>query len=455
MTDILGPANAPNAVTIRPSDTRSFGADDTWFKDCTSSELNDGTKLQAGEMNAIIGFARSLARGNGLTEAGAKIVPENNADDAMGLKAVQYLIQRGRTCFGLDTGLSNAMVVSLSPAPPEYKQGMHLFVIANNSNTKATTINLNGLGNRPVKLISGDDLSVDHIKAGMVALMVYVGTHVSGYFQLLAVPIKPAIAANQTYYVNAATGSDTANDGRTVGTPFASIQKALDVMSTFDNNGFSVTIIVANGTYSPVILPRITGSGICTIIGNILNSALCVVSGAGTSFAGNAGIGTYRIQGFKCVSSGGDGVFADGAGCNLFLSYMEYGACAGPAHIVSQRGGQIVIEGPGQGMAGAYTKISGSCPAHMIAINGTIDVRSQALTITTPVTFSSVFANSNRLGLIFSGEGVIYSSVTNPGNVTGMRYSVSVNAVIDTNGGGVNYFPGTIAGIFATGGEYV
>ena len=70
MTDIVGPANAPNAVTARPADTRSFGALDSWFKDCTSALSNDGPPnrrtllgdTQAREM-AIAGRVQSPQRG--------------------------------------------------------------------------------------------------------------------------------------------------------------------------------------------------------------------------------------------------------------------------------------------------------------------------------------------------------------------------------------------------------
>lgn len=58
MPDFIGPANAPNAVTTRPSETRSFGASNTWFKDCTSVNDDDGTMIQAAWLNGIIALLR-------------------------------------------------------------------------------------------------------------------------------------------------------------------------------------------------------------------------------------------------------------------------------------------------------------------------------------------------------------------------------------------------------------
>ena len=42
----------------------------------------------------------------------------------------------------------------------------------------------------------------------------------------------------------------------------------------------------------------------------------------------------------------------------------------------------------------------------------------------------------------------------NPGNVTGPKYFATLNGVINTQGAGVNYFPGTAAGTTAQGGQY-
>ena len=41
-----------------------------------------------------------------------------------------------------------------------------------------------------------------------------------------------------------------------------------------------------------------------------------------------------------------------------------------------------------------------------------------------------------------------------PGSVTGKRHDVSLNAVVDTGGGGAAFFPGNVAGTTTTGGLY-
>lgn len=79
--DLLGPASAPNATTTRPADSRVFGADDTFFKDCSSPVARDGTKVQAGYLNGLLQQIRRAIRGMGIAE--------NNANDDMLLEAIR------------------------------------------------------------------------------------------------------------------------------------------------------------------------------------------------------------------------------------------------------------------------------------------------------------------------------------------------------------------------------
>lgn len=170
--DIVGPASAPNSTTIRPADTRTFGATDTWAKDCSSPTANDGTKIQAGWLNGWMGQLRNLIRGNGLTAGAADIVPQDNTDDSMALKAVQHLIQRGQMSWASDVGAVNALAISLSPAPPEYKTGMTIRVFVANTNTGPCTLNVNGLGANPILSVMTQPLVAGALVQGSIVELV-------------------------------------------------------------------------------------------------------------------------------------------------------------------------------------------------------------------------------------------------------------------------------------------
>lgn len=176
MTDIFGPANAANAVTVRPGDTRSFGLIDTFFKDCTSTTADDGTDIEAAWLNAITAILRALARGNGLTGAGSAIVAENNADDNILLEAIQHLIQRNKPRFAVDVGTTNTVAVTVVPAPAELIAGMTLCVKVAASNTGASTANVNGTV-KPIKRPDGRALMKGDLLAGGMACLSFDGTN--------------------------------------------------------------------------------------------------------------------------------------------------------------------------------------------------------------------------------------------------------------------------------------
>lgn len=200
-TDIVGPASAPNSTTIRPPDTRTFGSVDTWAKDCSSPTANDGTKIQAGWLNGWMGQLRNLIRGNGQTAAAADIVAQDNTDDSMALRSIQHLIQRGLMKYGVDSSVSaNTITVSLTPALAEYKGGFEILVKIANTNTGATNININALGNKAVKTITGADPSAGALVAGGEAKLAYDGTN----FQIISVLGPAAFSQPKAHFTTAA-----------------------------------------------------------------------------------------------------------------------------------------------------------------------------------------------------------------------------------------------------------
>jgi hypothetical protein len=448
--DIVGPANATNSVTARPADTRTFGVNDTFFKDCTSAINNDGTKIQAGWLNAVVGQFRNAIRGNGLTVASAVVVAEDNSDDML-LNSIKQMIQRGQPLYCVDSGAANALVVAPSPAVAEYKAGLKLLVKINAASTGGSTINVSGLGVKNIVHLDGSAILKNDFTVGMLAELGFDGTN----FQTLSLYNigRPRLYAARDYYVNSALGND-ANDGLAAGAgrAFATIQHAVDVMSNFDNNGFNVLIHVANGNYAGVSLPRLTGSGTVFIIGNIGSPSSCFVN-SGSGFVAAGVSGTYDISGFR-VASVGDAISADLGGTLIYLSNMDFNACAGPAHVVAQRGAVVLFKGAAHGVASPGYTISGNCPSHLLALSGgIIDLYPQVLTFSGTPNFSTAFANCGRNSSISSGSGSMYSSIS--GSATGSRYTVIQNGVIDTSGGGANYFPGSSAGSAASGGQYL
>jgi hypothetical protein len=68
-------------------------------------------------------------------------------------------------------------------------------------------------------------------------------------------------------------------------------------------------------------------------------------------------------------------------------------------------------------------------------------------------TFSTAFITAT--GNAYTEPSLAFEDGSgDPPSVTGTRYDATLNAVINTFGGGANYFPGDSAGTTATGGQY-
>lgn len=191
MTDLLGPASAPNAATTRVSEYRSFGSQDTWFKDCSTPASADGTAFQAGFFNELLAQLRTTIRGNGqLISGSGPVVPENNSTDGMLLGAVQQLIARGQPNCATDTGTADALVAAPSTVWPEYVQGARLYLVksatAGPNATTTPTVAVSGLAAVTIVRRDGTPVAKGDLPAGAVLGLEYVGT----YFRLVDLAIS-------------------------------------------------------------------------------------------------------------------------------------------------------------------------------------------------------------------------------------------------------------------------
>lgn len=81
--------------------------------------------------------------------------------------------------------------------------------------------------------------------------------------------------------------------------------------------------------------------------------------------------------------------------------------------------------------------------------SGTIEMYNISVTAAAALTLGNAFMSATAGGLVWSSNCTFVGAA-----LTGARYKVLTNAVINTNGAGANYFPGTVAGSVSTGGIY-
>ena len=274
-----------------------------------------------------------------------------------------------------------------------------------------------------------------------------------------------ALKANAFSYINPATGSDTAFDGSQATVsgskgPFATIQRGITEMTKYNLNGFTYSIICANGTYSQqaIALQPQNGSGSVALVGNRGSPSSCVISSTLGSCLILAGAGgNYSIDGFRLVAQGsprsGDQnacIWVNGQSSMVMGTgaVVEFAATANNApHIVLQNGGSMFNIG--------NTRIAGGASSHIYATDGiyTNGQPAQAvMNIVAASAFSSAFILIDTLGQVYGN----FASISGAGSVTGKQYNVSSNGVLQwgTAGGGATP-PGTIAGTTSTGGQAI
>lgn len=255
------------------------------------------------------------------------------------------------------------------------------------------------------------------------------------------------LTANATFYVNpnAGAGSGSFGPGRAdsfgiyIGNPCLTVQQAYDQICThFDLNGFTATISGADGTYtSGIVTAKLPVGGRVIFTGQGGGSAF---TGTSTPFVSNDG-GDLEVRSVNfslgasvpCVKADG-GTLRVGTGLVFNTNGSE--------HIQGNNGGKIIFAGNYFVLAGGAAHLS--CRSGATA-SGTAQMALLGNVSITEYAKATTMGSINAAGLTFSLGAFA---------VTGTRYAASVNGVIDTNGGGASFFPGTIAGTTATGGQY-
>jgi hypothetical protein len=441
--DLFGPASAPGAVTSRPGDSRAFTATDTFFKDCSSPTLDDGTEFQAAWFNQMLAVARGLARGNGQTAGAVNIVTEDNTDDSILLKSMQHLIQRGQTTYAADSGSADAMVAALSPALAEYKTGMTIWLKKGNSANLTTTptANINGLGVKTITRRDGTPLAKRDLPANAWLPYSYDGTNLRVIVPVISefIPI-----GNPTLYVR--TDGNDNNDGSANDSAhaFATIQAAIDYSAQVRGIGGRVlNIQLGNaGTYTGFVSVQNPVTS-CVITGDVANQASYVITppgvGGSVSQIVYAGGSALALKGVTVTTARADLNFisASYAG-SISLDRVTITAAATTTlfAMIGVSGGSITVAG--------NVTINGNFGAALGAVGGGSVTTQAGATVTINASTFSVAT------LVAQICGTIQIIGAWGGTATGVRANAILNGVCFISG--VNP-PGSSAPTTATGGQ--
>jgi hypothetical protein len=366
-------------------------------------------------------------------------------------------VQSGHVVFGVDSGAANVVSIALAPVPDVLTDGMVVRVRISNTNTGPAVLQANAFGGKQIVHPDQSPLQPGELQAGMYAEMIYDQPH--NTFQLVGAISAGGgtLLAPRDYYVDGNTGLDS-NDGLTPAKAFKTIQKALDQMQMINTNGWTVTIHIADyPSYTFANCRVITGSGMCSLVGNPANPQNVIITST-LSQQPALGIppsaGTYMFRGLKLQATLDCGirVFPNST---LYIWDMEFGAC-GTAHYQSF-GGSIGVFGLSEYQAAGSGLtwvprifIAGNTPVHSIGNTGSfLDMHAPDVVFRAAYSIQKwAWADSNSTNICY------YNSQTGAPAAGCSKYNATLNGVVSTQGRGPSAIPGDAAGTTSTGGQF-
>lgn len=345
----------------------------------------------------------------------------------------------------IDSGTVNNVIASFSPAITSLSFGTFVLVKFANTNTGPVQITVNALAAVSIYHVDQTPLLAGDMVAGEVGVLAYDGT---GFQLVNHLPTTPTIPiGNPTLYVR--TDGNDNNNGLTNSPSgaFATIQAALNhAQNIWVLQGKTLTIQLGiAGTYAPfqvgasqgsiIILGSTSSPNTFIIQGTSPNSsAFCYVSGASVTLRG------LRFNNSSTTIN----IVQTTANGSVFLDTVTLAQTSGNnafAPMLSSPGGAITIIGP--------VTVIGNFASCINCSGGIFQNAIAAITLSGTPVFSQATAVCAYAGtLVFSNAGVM------SGSASGLRYNANLNGVINTNTGNINFFPGTSAGITASGGQY-
>lgn len=218
--------------------------------------------------------------------------------------------------------------------------------------------------------------------------------------------------------------------------PYKTIAEAVNALFEMDGFGKRAKIQLVAGTYSEVVSVNtdLTGNGNWElVIAGVASTPASVTMTGGITITG----ATVTLQDLTVTTNGILAVKS----AYVRLARVNFGAVA-TTHISAETNGTAEI-------VDNYT-ISGAATVHaQTGYNGQFLCQNKTVTITGTPAFSSYFAFATKLSY------QDYTGTTFSGSATGVRAAVTLNSVINTNGGGANFLPGNAAVQTSTGGQYV
>lgn len=122
--------------------------------------------------------------------------------DGTYIEKIALDVQSGKWNYAVAAGTANALTVTFNPAPSSFAtlRGMPIRLMVTSSNTSVATLNINGLGARPIQYRDGRSLNAGELKAGQL-IEVWISNDLS-VFHLASTPLSLSSSSLRDYRFN-------------------------------------------------------------------------------------------------------------------------------------------------------------------------------------------------------------------------------------------------------------
>lgn len=283
------------------------------------------------------------------------------------------------------------------------------------------------------------------------------------------------LTANKNFYVNQATGSNTLDAGRgeSASKPFKTIQAAVNyITDNYNIASYYAIINVASGYNKAEDMLYLKNfsrtSGGIRIQSSSGNKTDVKIAGVELRFPGLYILDNLTIEmpDYADANSAVFGVCATSGQIDLYDVNIDITK-------VDTSRNLIVIGSESTGVIRIYATNSSSDPSGIyitgpVIESGNLQVLSAwaggsiqfsaDITVTGDMSITD-FAYAYNLGIIRRTTSLLVNPgrapvITASGTITGRRYRVNTNGIVDSNSGGAEFFPGDTAGTTASGGQY-
>lgn len=345
---ITGKYTLPGDLADRP----------TLSSDIDSSTNTDLVTVGQLSRQAIAGAANASTSVKGLVEAAtqAEVDAKTTIGGTGALLFATLDTQRSTLLsdYKADTGAADAYVITPVPAISAYTVGQRFTFLAANTNTGASTLNVNGLGARAIKRPAGGDVLGGDITTGKIIDVEYDGTN----FQVMNLPTT---VDNVAAFGNGADGDVT-----------ISVNTSLTRDMYYNNLTINNAIVLSPSQYRVYVKNTLTNNGIIRANGNAgsagqtgANDGFNTAAGGGAGGGGASGcpvvIIARSIINTGTIESNGGAGGAGGRGANATaIGGSLAGSAGGAGGVVTSAGtlpGNVAgsAGGSGASVGGAAT----------------------------------------------------------------------------------------------------